>query len=145
MGRPQKAKISLTDSEAPRTAESVWKRANQIPFSMRFPTAVPVEFESLGLGLVPCFLPNWKTGMGPWNLPRNLWNLRTFKPWKPGTLKNLEPLNPWALENLEPWKARTLELEPWNRELWHPGKRWKLGTLQTLELDVQLLWPKSQW
>ena len=74
---------------------------------MLFPTAGPVGFQSLGLGLARGDLQPSKSGgtLEPWNLG-------TLEPWNPGTL---EPWNPGKSGILESWK------------IW---KIWNLGTLE---------------
>ena len=83
----------------------------------QFPTAGPVGFQSLGLGLGRGDLQPSKSGMEPWNPG-------TLEPWNPGTLEI------WNLGTLEPWNSGTLE--PWNpgiAERWNPGtlEPWKPG------------------
>ena len=63
----------------------------------KFPTAGPVGFQSLGLGLARGDLQPSKSGMNPGTLePLEPWNPGTLKPWNPGTLE------PWNPETLEP-------------------------------------------
>ena len=129
---------------------------NNDHFIYLFPTAGPVGFQSLGLGLARGDLQPSKSGMEPWN-PGTLepWNPGTLEPWgtlgnpgEPwGTLGNPGTLEPWnlgILENLESWKTWNLgTLEPWNPgtlKPWNPGtleprnpgtlKPWNLGTLR---------------
>jgi len=76
----------------------------------KFPTAGPVGFQSLGLGLARGDLQPSKSGMEPWNPG-------TLEPWNFGILQNLEPWNlgtpePWNPGTPEPWNPETLE--PWN-------------------------------
>ena len=55
---------------------------------IKFPTAGPVGFKSLGLGLARGDLQPSKSGMEPWNLEP--WNPGTLEPWNPGTLERGE-------------------------------------------------------
>ena len=78
-----------------------------------FPTAGPVGFQSLGLGLGRGDLQPSKSGMEPWN-PGTLepWKSGTLEPWNPGIL---EPWNPgiaerWNPGTLEPWNPGSLDL-----------------------------------
>ena len=104
----------------------------------KFPTAEPVGFQSLGLGLGPGDLQPSKSGMEPWN-----WNPGTLEPWNPGTLESWNPgtLEPWNPGTLEPWNAGTLE--PWNPEPWNPGtlEPWTLEPWNPGTLDLGTLEP----
>ena len=126
----------------------------------KFPTAGPVGFQSLGLGLARGDLQPSKSGMEPLE-PLEPWNLGALQPctpgtllgsWNPETLEPLEPLEPWNPGTLKPWNPGTLEpwnpgtpepwnpetLEPWNPATVEPWNRgtlvpWNLGTLETLK------------
>ena len=56
--------------------------------SSKFPTAGPVGFQSLGLGLARGDLQPSKSGMEPWNpgTPEP-WNPETLEPWNPATVE----------------------------------------------------------
>ena len=82
-----------------------------------FPTAGPVGFQSLGLGLGRGDLQPSKSGMEPWNpgtLEPGTLRLETLEPWNPETLepRNSGTLEPWSPGTLKPWDLGTLE--PWN-------------------------------
>ena len=98
-----------------------------------FPTAGPVGFQSLGLGLARGDLQPSKSGMGPWNL-------ETLKPWSWEHWRKFGTLEPWNLGTLEPPRTQDLgTLEPWNPgalEPWNPGalERRNPGTLEARKL-----------
>ena len=162
-----KLQSSLGKLERPHCSPSLESCSNGQTIQSKFPTAGPVGFQSLGLGLQPGDLQPSKSGMEPWNPgTQEPWNpgtlqLGTSEPWNFGTSepRNPETLKPWTLElwwnfwnpgtgTLEPWNLGTLKLwwnfwnpgtlQPWNLKTLEP---WNLGTLEPWNLGSLLAGP----